>query len=367
MHVLTSRCMASKRTKVTREKERNKLPVRTVFVIMPFKETPTRTFADLKEFFATNIKEAIEAADALQHRYVVRRSDDTFNITERIILDLYAADVVICDLSGHTANPNVMYELGVRLSVTNKAVILIREAAANNQRIFDIQGFYAFEYSPTRYRELEEHLVGKLAKLESGEEVFESPVLKTLRHEPSIVRQVQRERASRMLGLAATALEQGVPAMEIVIDRFLEQQYGIVVGARSTRALLNDSPEMFAEVDWSKLSFQPNTPPALQAVASEPLVSGLLDAGDEQLFNNAIARYFAKYFSVASLWDSPFATLLNGFLTETSVVALLLRGVAQQLQSPAEQYELDAVFRNLLQRLIAVPIRLYEEDEPASP
>jgi hypothetical protein len=79
-----------------------------------------------------------------------------------IVSDLYTADIVLCDLSGVSANPNVMYELGVRVSVTNKPVILFRELAEENRKIFDIQGFYAFEYDPKRYRELEEHIIEKL-------------------------------------------------------------------------------------------------------------------------------------------------------------------------------------------------------------
>lgn len=106
------------------------VPPRIVFVIMPFTSTPSRSESDLTEFFQTNLRLPVEQnRGELAFRYSVRRSDDSFNITERIIHDLYDADVVICDLSGINANPNVMYELGVRLAITNKPVILIRESS----------------------------------------------------------------------------------------------------------------------------------------------------------------------------------------------------------------------------------------------
>jgi len=128
---------------------------RTVFVIMPFAHTPTRNKGDLTEFFQTNIKDRIEGDTSLKYRYVVSRSDDTFNITQKIIRDLYTADIVLCDLSGKEANPNVMYELGVRLGISDRPVILFREASKDNQRIFDIDGFHIQEYEITRYRLLD--------------------------------------------------------------------------------------------------------------------------------------------------------------------------------------------------------------------
>ena len=51
---------------------------KSVFVIMPFTETPLRHKDDLSEFFETNLKGIIESDQDLKYQYVVRRSDDTF-------------------------------------------------------------------------------------------------------------------------------------------------------------------------------------------------------------------------------------------------------------------------------------------------
>ncbi|WP_419859982.1 TCP-1/cpn60 chaperonin family protein [Candidatus Palauibacter sp.] len=151
-----------------------------MFVIMPFIESPTRRKEQLTSFFENNIKRPIEAAD-LRCDYSVYRSGDAFNITDKIIKDLYDADIVIADLSGHLPNPNVMYELGVRLAISNKPMILIREDHSKNRDIFDISPFYIFSYDPLDYAALETHLIGKLGRFESGEESYRSPVREVLR------------------------------------------------------------------------------------------------------------------------------------------------------------------------------------------
>ena len=155
---------------------------RAVFVIMPFVTTPTRDQAQLASFFENNIRRPIEEA-SLKCEYKVWRSGETFNITDEIIRDLFRADIVIADLSGEYPNPNVMYELGVRLALSEKPVILIREKNPNNKKVFDVDSYYIHPYDPLNYTELERHLVGKIAHFETGEESFESPVIKVLRDE----------------------------------------------------------------------------------------------------------------------------------------------------------------------------------------
>ena len=154
-------------------------PEKVIFVIMPFTETPTRNKEQLSSFFEDIIKRPIESEE-FKNKYKVRRSDETFNITEQIIKDLFAADIVIADLSGRQPNPNVMYELGVRLALTDKPVILMRENHPENRNVFDITGFYAHPYDPYKYPELQKHLIEKIRRFETGEEVYESPILKVI-------------------------------------------------------------------------------------------------------------------------------------------------------------------------------------------
>lgn len=152
---------------------------RTIFVIMPFRSSPSRDKGQLTSFFENVLKKPIEEA-GLQYQYRVHRSDETFNINEKIIKDLFDADIVIADLSGELPNPNVMYELGVRLALSREPVILIREDHKDNEKVFDIAHFYIHEYDPLAYPGLQEHVLAKLRRFESGEESYESPVRKVL-------------------------------------------------------------------------------------------------------------------------------------------------------------------------------------------
>jgi chaperonin GroEL len=166
---------------------------RGVFVIMPFVTTPTRNQAQLTSFFENNLRRPIEEA-SLKYEYTVWRSGETFNITDEIIKDLFRADIVIADLSGEYPNPNVMYELGVRLALSEEPVILIRERNPYNKKVFDVDNYYVHQYDPLNYTELERHLLAKIDRLEKGEESFESPVKKVL-HDELILSQ------SRLSGL----------------------------------------------------------------------------------------------------------------------------------------------------------------------
>lgn len=313
---------------------------------MPFNQTPTRTTSDLTEFFLTNIKARIESEQSFANRYVVGRSNDTFNITEQIISDLYSADIVLCDLSGHLANPNVMYELGVRLSVTNKPVILFRESAPENRRIFDIQGFYAFEYSPTRYRELEDHIVTKIRKFETGEELYESPVLKVLRHEPSVVRQMRTDRAANVVRMMASSLDNTHTMMQIVVDEFLHEAYDIDLSRLDTTGALA-TDDKFKSLDWSAMSFRPQIAPAVLTFLSEPLLADILPPRENEAVTEFVSYYHARFFTVDSIWNKPTWQLITGLLTMTGLFEQALRHLLTFLTATSDT-EREQGLRNAL-------------------
>lgn len=164
-----------------------KKEAKRVFVIMPFTESPTRGEEALTSFFLNNLKKTIEEAEKLANEYHVHRSADAFNITEQIISDLHAADIVIADLSGQPPNPNVMYELGVRLAISDEPVILIREEHEENKKVFDVGHFYIRPYNPLDYPELQEWLLDKVNRLETGEDPYESPVARIVEKERALL------------------------------------------------------------------------------------------------------------------------------------------------------------------------------------
>lgn len=131
-----------------------------VFVIMPFEEKkPERP----KGFFSEVLRSIITPAGVaagFQVETANRQGSDVIQST--IINDLLDADLVIADLTDH--NPNVLFELGVRLAV-DKPVALIK--ATGTGRIFDVDNMLrVYEYNSNLWQstiekdlpELTEHI-----------------------------------------------------------------------------------------------------------------------------------------------------------------------------------------------------------------
>lgn len=301
---------------------------------MPFRATPTRDRHDLTAFFQHNIKEPIEACPDLPYRYVVKRSDDTFNITDQIIRDLYEAAIVICDLSGVAANPNVMYELGVRLSISSNPVILIREQHEANEPIFDVGGFYAFEYNPHQYTALHNHILEKLKRFESGHERYESPVIKILETAPRVIQLIQSRRTRLQLQALDTGLYVLLHALSRAILTFsLEMGLDLLAGdgAELTEPELIKSIEArqaeLADFDWSKFSFKPFAPPPLTGYLQEPHLYYIMPSPLAETYTTMLFEYYKWFFAAEGTWARPTWNMTFEFLSFT----FLLRAGTQAL------------------------------------
>jgi hypothetical protein len=116
------------------------------FVIMPFVE---RDKAHAPGFFAEVLRSLITPAgknSGFTVRTANRQGSDLIQST--IVNDLLEADLVIADLTEH--NPNVMFELGVRMNA-DKPVVLVK--AVGTGALFDIDNMLrVFEYSPNLWQ-----------------------------------------------------------------------------------------------------------------------------------------------------------------------------------------------------------------------
>ena len=238
---------------------------------MPFGETPTRKKDDLDEFFITNLKASIEECEQFSNNFVVERSSDRFDITEDIIKSVFHADYVICDVSGTHSNPNVMYELGMRLSLSEKPLILIREQNPENKKIFDIQGFYTHEYSTTQYRKLEKWLIKKISDYENQMDVFQSPVLRILQRDPVVMKAIDRKRMNRLLAGLSSQFRSMGRAIGAAIDEFLESNNikHEFSTPEETQIFLVKNIDELSNLDWSRFSFLPRITPAMNVFLSE--------------------------------------------------------------------------------------------------
>lgn len=101
---------------------------------MPFSEKGKQERS--KGFFDEVLKSLISpAGNKAGFGVQTVRRDDTDIIHHTIINQLLQADIVIADLTDH--NPNVLFELGIRLA-KEKPVVLIR--TKDTDAIFDVDG-----------------------------------------------------------------------------------------------------------------------------------------------------------------------------------------------------------------------------------
>ncbi|HEX4087050.1 MAG TPA: hypothetical protein VHY22_19200 [Chthoniobacteraceae bacterium] len=118
----------------------------TCFVIMPFTEKTQRY---PKGFFSEVLNSLIiPAATASGFEVKTANRQGTEIIHSTIVNEVLDADLAICDLTEH--NPNVLFELGIRLA-NEKPVALIHAEAT--ERIFDVDNVLrVFPYSPQLWR-----------------------------------------------------------------------------------------------------------------------------------------------------------------------------------------------------------------------
>src|SRR5579871_5999557 len=88
-------------------------------IVMPISAIDNCTADHWQDVLAI-LKSAIETADFEPN--LVSDADDVGIIQKRIIQNLYHNEIVVCDVSGK--NPNVMFELGMRLAFDKPTIIV---------------------------------------------------------------------------------------------------------------------------------------------------------------------------------------------------------------------------------------------------
>lgn len=316
--------------------------VHIIYVIMPFTKTPQRKERDLTDFFNVTLKGFIEGKNGFIYQYLVKRSDNTLDINEQIMRDIYEADIVICDLSGIDPNPNVMYELGVRFSVSNRPVILIREENVKNRSIFDIAGLHTFSYSALRYSELQKYIVEKISRFERNEEEYRSPVIKALKHEPSVLLEIERKRVNYLLQCLEGQSSGLIRAIGGAVFSFLKE-CGVACNAEKADDLfkfMNSNIKDLKERDWSRFSFHPSTPPAITAFLTSLPLSDMIDSSVERRVNTFMNEYYAFFLSSGWMWEKSTCDVVMTFMHETfrlTKIAEVCNVLVQRADIPSEE------------------------------
>lgn len=286
----------------------------TVFVAMPFRGSYRRDAAALTAFFEHNIKAPIETSSRLKRRHVVRRSDDTLSITSQIIKDIYTCDVFICDLSGEQSNPNVMYELGLRMGLSEQPVILIREQEKRNKAIFDVAGLYTHPYNPLKYNELQAYLIDKLVRIEDGTDRSDSPIISVLGSEAPLIQRMSRIRAARMLVQASRDMYWAYSGFIGILAGFLRAEAGIEMPMAPEHEASDAHPLSSSDVGsvfrwildnsnslnaapWARLDFEPNGSPSLDYAIATAYITDVLPMEVATPLLSAMTKFRYAFFN----------------------------------------------------------------------
>lgn len=298
--------------------------IHQIFVIMPFSKSYKRDFNHLKSFFENNIKVPIENG-TFKYRYQVRRSDETFDITDQVIKDLYTANIVICDLSGSEGNPNVMYELGIRLALSNEPVILIREKHKDNKQIFDISGFYVHSYDPLDYSEVTQHLIREIRAYEDKQKPYVSPILAIARGGISYLQAISIQRADQLLKTMRSSIKMMARLFIKQLMKYasLELKMDLPERVFDFSALLKymeKNRETFTEADWSKFRVNFGTQPTLDLYLSNLYLNGLVDPRLEEIFTEFVITYHSYFVSTNYYHGDWNHKNIYRFLGETNIL-----------------------------------------------
>lgn len=142
------------------DEESSKEKCGVVMPISAFDKYPASHWSDVLQILTS----AIEAAGF--NASMVSDADDVGVIHKRIVQNLYSNVIVVCDVSGK--NPNVMFELGMRLAFDKPTVIVKDDATSYNFDTSPIEHLtYPFDL---RFQKIVTFREGLAAKIRSTHE-----------------------------------------------------------------------------------------------------------------------------------------------------------------------------------------------------
>lgn len=289
-----------------------------VFVIMPFERANERNQKELDEYFKKTLKKFIEGLGDLEYQYEVTRSGTEFNINKNIILQLHEADIVICDLSGSAIpNPNVMFELGIRFSVSRRPVILCREQNEDNQSMFDIGWLHTHEYRAAQPDTLQDYIQKKLKEYETNPTAYESPVLDVIGREFEVGKEAKRNEVVRALA----GINIGLWAVELGMFDCIATYLTTILGDDPTPDTLDKfrswwmySREKLEGYDWSQFMFDLRSFSPLEILLVELKLIDYLPDEVKKLVPSLFMKFYIDHIASTNSVAEPFAKTSKLFL-----------------------------------------------------
>lgn len=298
---------------------------------------------ELDDFFENSIKLPIIANF---EGFDVKRSETESNISENILRNIFQADYLICDLSGTRPNSTVMFELGVRLAISERPVILIRQADQNNHRDIHLSGHHVFEYNPNVLTPLINYIKSKIAGFEERIEIYESVVAKSIG--PSNITDRLVSRTDRYLDVASAVVAGTIQEVLVRVYQYLLEsdkfsEYSeldkeiqeFIHRWASRKEGYGEDLVQFGEIfeilkmhgfshSELKIPIQGVGLEAISRLLTEIELKGFLDAPTERRFLKIIRRYYLEYGTGNPLAGEIHLIRIHAFLARSRAVDALL-------------------------------------------
>lgn len=230
------------------------------FVIMPFSETTKfHTEEYWSNHFENFLKPLIESCSGIEaFRSVPLRQD----IVRQIINDLVFSPIVVADLTD--SNPNVYWELGVRLSFRHGTITIAEETS---EIPFDIKtkGVLFYDSEPNNRDEFSSKFKEALNDCITNPNRPDSVVLETITGRTSIYSVIHHQEIIRKINGLIAETEHNYKALELIYERIdwnesrrlssLRTSWGAITTSLGTSALdlllaeryIEEEPEFYSD------------------------------------------------------------------------------------------------------------------------
>ncbi len=168
---------------------------KSVFVIMPFSDTISKTSSEWTDIFNEMFSKTFEELNYKCKRIKPTRG----NLIKSILHELKTAPIVLADLTDK--NANVFYELGVRHCLSKRTIIV---SQSYSDVPSDLQGYWCIEYKDTAagYRKFKDEIKNIITEIELNPNESDNPVSDFIEKENfSIHEEKQRENVKRLSAL----------------------------------------------------------------------------------------------------------------------------------------------------------------------
>jgi len=179
---------------------------RLCYVIMPFSKHIGIDENEWTDVYETIFKPAIEGSGFGYH--CDRSTITTGSFTKDIVENMKNAHVVLADITGF--NGNVMWELGVRHTLSSRTIMVARNNATEKQVISDLStyGVHFYENNGRAIAKFKKEIKEALKEFETNPNKLDSPVLEVIKAEDMILSsRDQKLKINKLKGLLTELIE----------------------------------------------------------------------------------------------------------------------------------------------------------------